>query len=398
MPDHVRAGAVAVLIFVGLFIVAQSLLTAWAARQLDTLAPTGEDEVVKGVYLNRLALSQPDRLVAMGSSELTFQDHYHAVRLLHDKPTGFNMHVIGAGYRQSIHNFLVLSSLGEQLKGKRLVLFVSPTWFTPDISERAYRRHCSAIQAYEFAYGSALSPELKQRGARRLLALKGPVLEDALLHTTLHALAEGGTWGRVRYLAAWPLGRSAQLYYRFKDRWDVARFSASKRNKPYKATRVEGALNWERLTRAAEQEATERSTNNRFGMANEFYSRYVGPKLAELQNSAAGETWLKSTEYADLELVLATLKELKAQPLFVSLPVMGSYYDFKGHPAADRQAYYAKVRTIIEDAGFPVVDYGPQENEPGFMIDPWHQGWKGAVGVAQTLDGFYHGRLPESRR
>ncbi|HWI52865.1 MAG TPA: D-alanyl-lipoteichoic acid biosynthesis protein DltD [Symbiobacteriaceae bacterium] len=395
MPRNLRAVLIALLIFLLLGLSAQAALGYWVRDYLTGIAPTGDDEAVKGVYLTRMALRSPDQLVLMGSSELTFQDRYHAARLFANKPTGFSVYVVGSGYRQSIHNFLALSALGDDLKGKQIVLFVSPTWFTKTIGEKAYRKNFSTLQAYEFVYNSKLSPALKQRAAKRMLELGAQATEEPLLHSALDSLARGST---ASYLAGYPLGKLAIQQYRGKDTWDIARLIVRKRLKPARPTISSLPLDWQEVMEKALAEAETKSGHNPFGMGDDYYQKWVAPRLAELKDSETGVSWLDSTEWADLQLTLDELQELGARPLFISLPVLGPYYDYKGHPAADRQAYYAKVKAQIESAGFPVVDLSGYEYEPGFQNDPWHQGWKGSVTIAEKLDQFYHGTLPEATR
>lgn len=398
--SHLRAGALALAALIALAAIAYQALGAWEARYLDALAPAGEDEAVRGLSLTRMALAQRDRLVLFGSSELTFQDQYHPARLFAGRPTGFATYVVGSGYRQSIHNVLALSALGDEVRGRRIVLFVSPTWFTKTIGQRAYQKNFSLLQAYSFVYTSPLPAATKQTVARRLLHLGPPATDDPLLHNALEALARGDAYGRVKYWASWPFGRLALLQLEFKDRWDVARLILRKRIKPapQPSTAATAGLDWDALRTRAGQEAAAQTAGNRFGMEDAFYAKYVAPKLDELADQSRNDTLLDSSEYEDLQLSLTTLKDLGARPLFISLPVMGSYYDFKGHPVSDRRAYYARVRRQIEQAGFPVVDLSDKEYEPGFNRDPWHQGWKGAVEIAQTLDRFYHGSLPDAGR
>lgn len=188
---NLRAGAIALILFLLFGLAAKVAMGNRIRDYLDEFAPTGDDEAVKGVYLTREALQHDDRLVALGSSELTFQDRYHAARLFANKPTGFPVYVVGSGYRQSLHNFPVLSALGEDVRGKRIVLFVSPTWFDKRIGEKAYRKNHSMLQAYEFADSAPLSPDLKRRGAGRLLELGGQAAEEPLLRSALTGLAKG---------------------------------------------------------------------------------------------------------------------------------------------------------------------------------------------------------------
>ncbi|MDB4897442.1 MAG: alanine transporter [Firmicutes bacterium] len=388
---HLRPGLAALLLFLALMIAARMVLGAAASRYLYTLAPMVEDQTVKGVSLSREAARHKDMLILLGSSELTFQDEFHPAKIFDSQPTGFSVYLIGSGYRQSIHNLLALSALGSDIKGKRVVLFVTPTWFNGSISDTAYRKNFSPVQAYELVYTSPLSPALKQRAAHRLLALGSPGTDDPVLRAGLQSLAAGGLWGKTGYCALWPLGRLRLETLRIHDDMAVLKLVWQRGLKPRTRPVVHNPPpDWGQLLTAADIQAMQRSTTNQFGIQDNYYTRFVAPRLEQLRNSATGDSWRNSSEYADLDLVIATLKELHVRPLVISLPVMGAYYDFRGHPAADRQAYYARIRALGQRDGVQVVDFGSQEYEMGFMRDPWHPGWKGAVQIAQAVDQFYH--------
>jgi D-alanine transfer protein len=388
---HLRPGLAAMLLFLVLMVAGRLVLGALASRYLYTLAPLAEDVTVTGMSLSREAARHKDVLILLGSSELTFQDEFHPAKIFDSQPTGFSVYLIGSGYRQSIHNLLALSALGADIKGKRVVLFVTPTWFTGSISDTAYRKNFSPVQAYELVYTSPLSPALKQLAARRLLSLGSPGTDDPVLRASLQSLAAGGLWGKTRYGALWPLGRLRLETLRIHDDMAVLNLVWQRGLKPRTRPVVHNPPpDWAQLLTAAEIQAMQRSTTNEFGIHDNYYTRFLAPRMAQLRNSATSDSWLNSSEYADLELVIATLKELHVRPLVISLPVMGRYYDFKGHPVADRQAYYARIRAVGERNGLQVLDFGSREYEMGFMHDPWHPGWRGAVQIAQAVDEFYH--------
>lgn len=387
---HVWAALGALLLVICVVLVGHPLIQQWEVDQLERIAPTGDDAVVKGTYLTRLALQRPDLLLLMGSSELTVQDEYHAAKIFAGKPTGFSVYLVGSGYRQSIHNFMTLAALGPDLRNKPIVLFISPSWFTKDILASAYLKNFSPVQAYEFAFASSLSPELRQAGARRLLALSSSGVDDPLLRSALHALAVNTPQSRLQLQLIRPLGWLGLHWMRLKDDIDVFRFIIQNRGRVAPVPPQQSKpIDWAALTARASQQAAEQTRSNSYGIIDGYYTRHVQPKLAEIKNSSRSEKWLKSAEFGDLALVLQTLQDLHAKPLFISLPVAGAYADFKGHDPADRAAYYAKVKEMITSAGYPVVDFGPREYEFGFMRDPWHPGWKGALAIDQALDQFY---------
>ncbi|HLO04792.1 MAG TPA: D-alanyl-lipoteichoic acid biosynthesis protein DltD [Symbiobacteriaceae bacterium] len=386
---QLRALAVALLTLLLSLPAALIVIRSWTEPYRPRLATTGADEVVKGLSVIRTALNSPDELLLFGSSELTFQDEYHPARLFQAKPTGFTTVVVGSGYRQSLNNVMALGALGGDLKGKKLVCFLSPTWFEKPIADKAFQKNFSLLQTYETIFSPDLTWALKHRIAERLLSLGAPATDDGLLRAAMQAIVADSP---ARYHALWPFGRAAISAYRAKDEVQLAQLLSAKSLKPVPAPRPQ-TIDWKGLDQKAKQEAAVKTTSNRFGIYDDYYLKYVANRIEKVKDSGQGERWLDSSEWEDLRLQLDLLREVEAKPLFISIPVLGPWYDFKGHPSSDRQAYYQQVKSMVEQAGFPVVDLGYGEYEPGFMRDPWHPGWKGGVAIARAIDQYYHDGL-----
>ncbi|MFP9202670.1 D-alanyl-lipoteichoic acid biosynthesis protein DltD, partial [Enterococcus faecalis] len=83
------------------------------------------------------------------------------------------------------------------------------------------------------------------------------------------------------------------------------------------------------------------------------------------------------------------LKDAGAEPMFVTIPVNGKWYDYTGFPKKGRTDYYKKVNKQIRAKGFQVADFSGHEYDPYFMKDTIHIGWKGWVYVDKAIDEFY---------
>jgi len=89
-------------------------------------------------------------------------------------------------------------------------------------------------------------------------------------------------------------------------------------------------------------------------------------------------------------MVLDVLKEAKAKPLFVSVPVNGYWYDYMGLSKKDREGYYKKIKQQIEKEGFPVLDLSSHEYDPYFLKDTIHLGYKGWLPIDKAIIEFVH--------
>jgi poly-D-alanine transfer protein DltD len=82
-------------------------------------------------------------------------------------------------------------------------------------------------------------------------------------------------------------------------------------------------------------------------------------------------------EWVDLELLLRTLAELKADPLILSTPIDASAAT--GISRSAREVYYERMRELAERYRVPVVEFEQHDADPGFLIarreHPTPRGW-----------------------
>ncbi len=72
----------------------------------------------------------------------------------------------------------------------------------------------------------------------------------------------------------------------------------------------------------------ESCTNNTFGVNDDYYTTYMADKIASLKGSYSGASYVESPEYDDFRLFLDVCKELNIEPLIISAPVNGRWYDY----------------------------------------------------------------------
>jgi D-alanine transfer protein len=130
------------------------------------------------------------------------------------------------------------------------------------------------------------------------------------------------------------------------------------------------------------------STNNPFLIIDSKYNKFK-KRVRSYKGTSKGRSYGQSVEYYDFQLLLDVLKQADANPLFVSIPVNGRWYDYIGFPKSGRTAYYKRIKQQIEAAGYPVADLSGHEYDPYFMKDTIHIGWKGWVYVDKAIKDFY---------
>ena len=79
-----------------------------------------------------------------------------------------------------------------------------------------------------------------------------------------------------------------------------------------------------------------------------YFNTYVKDDLEIRKDSEQNSSYVKSKEYDDLQLFLDICKDLEIEPLLISVPVNGRWYDYIGFSKQDRKQYYQNIRDIEE--------------------------------------------------
>jgi poly-D-alanine transfer protein DltD len=110
------------------------------------------------------------------------------------------------------------------------------------------------------------------------------------------------------------------------------------------------------------------------------------------------KTLKDADEWDDFELLLRTLKELRAEPLLLSMPLHGVELETLGVSAEARKAYGDRLQELASRYQVEMVYLGQYDNDPTFFADDHdHPGERGWVILNKALDDFYHQRQRNPR-
>lgn len=339
--------------------------------------------------LQQKAFQDSGLLPIYGSSELStvfIPEHPGNVFKTPEYP--FSATLVGAGGNQSLIHSLHFSTLGNAIAGKKAVIILSAQWFTPSgLSSQYFERWYSRQQIYQTLDNPGLSYEVKVRLAARLLDFTVVKL-DPILSINLYAVAHSNKFlmnaaAPLRYLQARALKEMDYVHaYR-------AIKNASQPSPETEKSSFPLGTNWEHMRQIAEEHGAKNTTNNSYGIYDEYWTKYIQSQYEKQKGSSPNHSYAVSPEYADLTLLTDILKELKAEPLFVIVPVHGQWYDYTGFPIEGRLAYYQKTKSIIQEKGFKVADFSAREYEKYFLSDVMHLGWKGWASIDEAIYKFY---------
>ena len=363
-------------------------------------------ETFQGSILQKKAFQDSKILPIYGSSEMSYISDFQPARIFTSE-TGFTPVLVGKGGSQTLIHVLNLAALREDVRGRKLAIFLTPQWYgLGGIPKSTFEANFSPLHAYEMLRDPNLSAKLKQEIAKRLLQFPGAYKDFPSLEKMLVAEAQPGwSFKLTRILFALP----AQMEYAALAYQDATQTERQVKNLPVKTvsqyagssklqetqtlsqgkTSTSLRLDWTQLRTKAIEEGKKSSNNNRFGMDNKFYLEHIASNLQEQENSAKTAKLFPSPEYEDLRLLMKVLQEKGAKPLFVIIPMNGRWSDYIGFSRAEREACYKRLAQMIRAENFQVSDFTMHENDDFYLRDPWHLAWKGWVDVDEALDKFY---------
>lgn len=357
-------------------------------------------ELSYGTWINEAKFASTDGLDKMlassqsipifGSSELRHgqKSKFHANTIF--KNADMEPVFIGQAGYQCLTHATTLGALGDNLKGRKVVLIVSEQWFKKKgVREDAFGAAFSEDNYIRFLENPTIRQETKEYVMARTERLTssnevmnerilrdnewyGEKSEDALSNAQakFHALY-------VKEKAQTRLLSESMLFGKGKNK-----------SKEDTTTNVVSDEDWADLYRAAEKKGGKIAGGNEFGMCNSAYTHSYQEVVEKGSVKRPGYT-TNSVEFDDLECFLKICKDEKITPLIVMLPFNGYWYDFANYDSSKREAIYQKVLDISEKYGAECADLSGNEYAQYYFEDNSHLALKGLVDLNEHIYRFY---------
>jgi D-alanine transfer protein len=326
-----------------------------------------------------------------GSSELIFPPvPEKASSFFRTAPTGFQVSPVGHTGTTSLIVLQKVGALGSDLRGKKLAISVEPGWFLADDRGlcATYKVNFSLMAASEMAFGTALDFKLKRAIASRMLECPSTLKKSPLLEFALRRLASGRSLDRVVFCALWPIGKAETALLVLQDHFAALNYIRHEIN-PAPRCHPE-ILEWRKLiAKVGNADKTKKESS-----MDEQIAPRRGEAVGRIQMNA-GSGW------KDLELLLRALAEIHAQPLILSMPIDGRFYDQIGVSRSARESYYQKIRAMAQRYNFAVVEFEQHDEDPTFFdrhmqhVPSRHLTAQSWMFYNRALDDFFHNRSPK---
>jgi len=382
---HLFALCVAIVLTAATLLAGRSVAIQRERSMARALAPEIFPVKTQGLALQRAAAQAPDVLPLYGSSELLGPFFWRAPDFFRTAPTGFQVSGAGKAGASSLTMLQKIGALDRELRGKRVAVLLSSVWFLGRTTFYWYDGNFSRFAASAVIFNSGLDFHLKHDIAARMIQYPHTVEKSPLLAFALRRLASGKRLDHLAFCAIWPLGKMDDMILDLQDHFAALEALRGRESPPVFRPQK---LDWTRLIAKAEQITMERNKQ-----------KHASTQAAEQRVMGSGDGWFRehmnrATEWVDLELLLRTLKEVQAQPLLISMPMNGPYYDALGISAAGREDYYKKLQALAQRYNFELVDFADHDDDPNFL-DP-HLTAKGWILFDRVIDDFMHDHVPRT--
>ncbi|QJF24586.1 D-alanyl-lipoteichoic acid biosynthesis protein DltD [Mammaliicoccus vitulinus] len=338
------------------------------------------DTVLKGVHSQEEMLLSEQYYPIFGSSELEKQDIFHPAYILKAKKAKLKPYLIGTGGSTDLIHAINIGSQAHHLKDKKIAIIISPQWFTDHgLTNDNFSARFSPLQADHLFKNMSLSPQLKDRFAKRLVQFK-QLKSDPYLNSVIHK--ENYQYDEGTFMN--------DFENNIHEKHDALKsiFGQDRTHLDNKPKRHFSHMNWDEMRLYANQYGAKHSRTNKFGMNDKYWS------LLQQQRKRYNRDYefnKQSKEFSDLQLLIDTLKKVKADPLFIVIPANGKWYDHINVDKAKREAVYRKINTMVTSNNMKIYDITDKEYEPYVITDAVHIGWKGWVYINEQMINHING-------
>ena len=306
--------------------------------------------------------------------------------------TDVHLMTIGGPFNQTLFHTVALGALEPQIKNRRVVMLVSPTWYRTagGVSKKGYALRFSETEYVAFLKNKDVPRSVKTYVARRSVKLLNgsPTLQN---HVQLYnrVLLHMG-----RLHPADPLAyRALMLYQNDKDmittRAAMTFLRSQDQASGFNKQPIEnGQFDWNHWVDKARRVA-EKKSHNPFYMSDHSWKmkfRFVYPRAKGVHKK---NSLLQSKEYGDLDAFLTICQQNHIRAMLVILPMNGYWYDYTGINSHERKAFARKITRIAGGYGAEVTDLTKYDYTPFVNRDavhPWGEGW---VRINEALYNFY---------
>ena len=312
------------------------------------------------------------KLVLFGSSELTNHSHKYIPENFFNKTLKQPLISNGHAGHQSFAIMTQLAALSNKKvkENARVIVFLSPGWFEKPYAKgtniASFLEYVDSIMLYKLYFESDVSEHYKKLVSsyirKHFFSIKNPSFSYV-------------------YSAIYPYNSIFFLQKKFIRK----NLEKLKNHKIKKIIYNIPSLNWENLKKDALKNA-EPSTNNEYGINNDYYTKYVLPniKKGKFPHKIEVPSIKNNQEYKDFLNLTRLLKDYKIKPLFIM-------QDQNPYAYTNRESMLpilSKIKKELKKYGYGYLDmwtYRKEDYKIGKLTDVMHTGELGWIEIDKKI-------------
>ena len=327
----------------------------------------------------------------MGSSEFNHSKSKPAHPTNLFRKSDMEVMCLGTAFTQSLTMAITTGAISKDMKNKKAVLLVSPSWFTKKgVKGTAFAMRFSESQYEQLMQNPGISQETKKQISARvseLLSGQKDMLGQAKTADNIYLNGSSTFRERLNFALRKLLVQErdavsvVSMWLHYKHTTDPDR--QVKKNDPE-------TPDFDKMLHDGEQEFIRNSTNNSFNMLDKSFNSRFRSRAAKAEGMYARKSYRNSVEYGDLKLFLDVCRQSGMQVMVVMLPVNGPWYDHTGFRPENRNIVSEKVKNMTEKyRNVTYYDMFDKCYETGFFEDNVHPSGKGWVMINEKVYEFF---------
>lgn len=378
------------IILAGLMVLAVFLFPFHTKNENEKLwskaASSMSANIIRGNAIKNDAIASGKYVPFFGSSELSRIDAFHPSVLAEKYHRSYTPFLLGAPGTQSLTQYMMIRSMGDELANKKIVFIISPQWFVKDgVNKSYFSAYFSELQTYQWLLSlKKITPEDQYLATR--LTSYGTIVHNTLTEKMLLAVADGqlpttrqNTLARLSYQV---LSREDQLF-------SSVDILSKKQEIHHETKKLPATYDLAAMKQLAIEYGKKNTDNNLFDIDNHFFETRLKKHVKKLKHSQIHFDYRFSPEYSDFQLVLSELAKVHAEPLFIIPPVNKKWSEYTGLSQDMLAGFSTKIRHQLTSQGFTnIADFTNEANVPYFMADTIHLGWLGWLSADKYIEPF----------
>ena len=301
-------------------------------------------------------------ILVMGSSEFNHgrDSDYHPKNMLNSSNT--DLLIIGGAGNQILFHSIALGSLEKDIKNRKVILLVSPTWFRKDgVSKVNYAMRFSESEYIKFMQNDTIPKDIKNYVAERSSSL---LSDNPNLRGKVDLINNGTIKGgnNIANKIAYVIESVAAAE---RDRVAAAVAMKDIFEKPDSEISEEAITEdtFDKYFKRAEKGSAKKS-DNPFSMRDSVWEKHYLKTYKKQKNAHKNSIHKDSKEFDDLKAFLEVCKASNLKAKLIVMPVNGKWFDYIGSGRKQRRAVIDKITKLVSDYGAEYADLSAYDYEP----------------------------------